>query len=53
MEHESFILRVIQLAITSGKKGNHTFGALLVHAGEVIATAENTEVTGEGTGTAS
>jgi tRNA(Arg) A34 adenosine deaminase TadA len=31
-----------ELAISAGKKGNHTFGALLVHQGKVILTAENT-----------
>ena len=50
MEHEPFIRKAIELAIASGKKGNHTFGAVLVHDGEIIATAENTEVTGEGYG---
>jgi len=50
MEHEQFIRKAIELAITSGKKGNYTFGAVLVHNGEIIATAENTEVTGDGYG---
>jgi len=50
MDHEPFIRQVIELAISSGKKGNHTFGALLVHEGQVIASAENTEVSGEGYG---
>jgi tRNA(Arg) A34 adenosine deaminase TadA len=50
VEHERFIRQAIELAITSGKKGNHTFGAVLVHDGQVIATAENTEMSGEGYG---
>jgi tRNA(Arg) A34 adenosine deaminase TadA len=50
VEHEQFIRKAIELAITSGKKGNHTFGAVLVHDGKIIATAENTEVTGDGYG---
>jgi tRNA(Arg) A34 adenosine deaminase TadA len=39
-----------RLAVTSGKKGNHTFGAVLVHGGEIVARAENTEVTGKSYG---
>jgi tRNA(Arg) A34 adenosine deaminase TadA len=50
MEHENFIRIAIELAITSGKKGNNSFGALLVYQNKVIATAENTEQTGEGYG---
>ena len=50
MEHEKFIREAIQLAVDSGKKGNHTFGTALVHQGKIIATAENTEVTGTGYG---
>jgi tRNA(Arg) A34 adenosine deaminase TadA len=50
MDHERFIRQAIDLAISSGEKGNHTFGAVLVHEGMVIARAENTEVTGEGYG---
>lgn len=40
--HEVFIRMTHELAISAGQKGNHTFGALLVHQGKVIATAENT-----------
>ena len=50
MEHEQFIRKAIEVAITSGKRGNNTFGAVLVHDGEIIATAENTEITGKGYG---
>ncbi len=48
MRHKQFIRECYSLAISSGKKGNHTFGAVLVHDGEIIETAENTEVTGGG-----
>lgn len=48
--HEPFIRQAIELAITAGKNGNHTFGAALVHEGQVIATAENTAITGTGYG---
>jgi len=50
LEHEQFIRNAIELAITSGKKGNDSFGAVLVHNGIIIATAENTVKTGEGYG---
>lgn len=50
MGHESFMRKAIELAVSSGKKGTHTFGAVLVHEGKIIATAENTEGTGEGYG---
>ena len=50
MDHERFIRKAIDLAIASGKKGNETFGAVLVHEGKVIATAENTQNTGQGYG---
>jgi tRNA(Arg) A34 adenosine deaminase TadA len=42
VDHEAFVRQCHQLAISAGKKGNHTFGAVLVHDGEIIATAENT-----------
>ena len=42
MEHETFIGKAIDLAITAGKKGNDSFGAVLVHKGEIIEAAENT-----------
>jgi tRNA(Arg) A34 adenosine deaminase TadA len=50
MEHETFVRKAIELAITSGKKGNDAFGAVLVHDGEVIETAENTSTTEPGFG---
>jgi tRNA(Arg) A34 adenosine deaminase TadA len=40
-EQEPFIKQCHELAISAGKRGNHTFGALLVHNGKVIMTAEN------------
>jgi tRNA(Arg) A34 adenosine deaminase TadA len=39
---ESCIRQCHELAIQAGTKGNHTFGALLVHKDKVILTAENT-----------
>jgi tRNA(Arg) A34 adenosine deaminase TadA len=42
MHHEGFIRQCLELAISAGKKGNHTFGALLVDEDQVILTAENT-----------
>jgi tRNA(Arg) A34 adenosine deaminase TadA len=50
MKHEKFIRKAIDLAISSGKKGNYTFGSVLVHQNKIIATAENSEQTGEGFG---
>lgn len=50
MEDEKFMRAAIELAIASGKKGNNTFGAVLVHNGEIVARAENTEITGSGYG---
>jgi len=50
MEHEAFIRKAYDLAISAGKKGNHTFGALLVKDGAVIACAENSVATGQGYG---
>ena len=40
--HELFIRECHALAINAGKKGNHTFGAVLVHDGKIIMRAENT-----------
>lgn len=41
-DHERFVRQAFDLAISSGKKGNHPFGAVLVHEGKTILTAENT-----------
>lgn len=43
--HEPFIRQAFELAISSGKKGNHPFGALLVYQNKVILTSENTVYT--------
>ena len=42
MDTERFIKRCYELAISAGKKGHDTFGAVLVHNGEIIEEAENT-----------
>ena len=42
MHHEHYIRHCYDLAISAGKKGYDTFGALLVHDGEIIESAENT-----------
>lgn len=42
MNHEAYIRRCYDLAISAGKKGYDTFGALLVHHGEILEQAENT-----------
>ncbi len=40
--HEKYIKRCYELAISAGKKGHDTFGAVLVSEGSIIAEAENT-----------
>lgn len=40
--HEKYMKRCYELAISAGKKGYDTFGAVLVHEGKIIAEAENT-----------
>ncbi len=42
MEHEKYIKRCYELAISAGKKGYDTFGALLVYNGRILEEAENT-----------
>ena len=42
MSRETYIRKCYDLAIRAGKKGYDTFGALLVHGGEVLEEAENT-----------
>ncbi len=39
--HEKYIKRCYELAISAGKKGYDTFGAVLVSKGNIIAEAEN------------
>jgi tRNA(Arg) A34 adenosine deaminase TadA len=41
-QHEKFMKRCYELAVSAGKKGYDTFGAVLVSGGEVLAEAENT-----------
>lgn len=40
-KHEKYMRRCYELAISAGKKGYDTFGAILVCDGEIIAEAEN------------
>lgn len=40
--HEKYIRRCYELAISAGKKGYDTFGAILVSEDKIIAEAENT-----------
>lgn len=40
--HEKYIKRCYELAISAGKKGYDTFGAILVNDGEILEEAENT-----------
>ncbi len=42
MSHDAYIRKCYDLAISAGKKGFDTFGALLVHNGDILETAENT-----------
>ncbi|MBR5344886.1 MAG: nucleoside deaminase [Clostridia bacterium] len=41
-EHEPYMKRCYELAVSAGKKGHDTFGAVLVHNGKIIEEAENT-----------
>ena len=41
-QYEPYIRRCYELAVEAGKKGFDTFGAVLVHEGQIIAEAENT-----------
>lgn len=42
MNYEKYMRRAYELAVSAGKKGFETFGALLVHNGEILEEAENT-----------
>ena len=42
MQHEKYMRRCYALAVRAGKKGFDTFGAVLVHHGEIVEEAENT-----------
>ena len=41
-KHEIYMKRCYELAISAGKKGYDTFGAILVSEDKIIAEAENT-----------
>ena len=45
MSHEKYIRKANQLAVQAVKKGNHPFGAVLVHDDKIIMEAENTVTT--------
>ena len=40
--HEKYIKRCYELAVSAGRKGHDTFGAVLVSEGRIIVEAENT-----------
>lgn len=40
-DQETYIRKCYELAISAGKRGYHTFGAILVHNGQIIEQAEN------------
>nr|MCR5530493.1 hypothetical protein [Lachnospiraceae bacterium] len=40
--HVKYMKHCYELAISAGKKGHDTFGAVLVHNGEILEEAENT-----------
>ena len=42
MDHEKYMKRCYELAVQAGKKGFDTFGAVLVHNGQILEEAENT-----------
>lgn len=42
MEYEKYMLRAYELAVSAGKKGFETFGAVLVYKDEILEEAENT-----------
>ena len=41
-EHEQYIRRCYELAISAGKKGHDTFGAIIVYKGTILQEAVNT-----------
>ncbi|MBD3305433.1 nucleoside deaminase [candidate division KSB3 bacterium] len=45
MQHDQFIREALALAKRAAQAGNEPFGALLVHNGEIIMTAQNTQTT--------
>ena len=42
-DHEKYMKRCYELAISAGKKGHDTFGAVLAYNGEILEEAENTD----------
>ena len=42
MDNEKYMKHCYELAVQAGKKGFDTFGAVLVHDGEIVEEAENT-----------
>ena len=42
MNNEDYIRKCYELAVSAGKKGHESFGAVLVHNGEILEEAENT-----------
>ena len=42
MEYEKYMRRAYELAVSAGKKGFETFGAVLANNGEILEEAENT-----------
>lgn len=46
--HENYMKRCYELAISAGKKGYDTFGAVLVSDNQIVAEAENTSDYEEG-----
>lgn len=48
MDKERFIRRCYELAVSAGKKGFDTFGAVLVHNGQILEEAENRADYGNG-----
>ena len=41
-QHETIMRRCYELAVSAGKKGHDTFGAVMVHDGQILEEAENT-----------
>ena len=41
-KHVKYMKRCYELAVSAGKKGHDTFGAVLVHDGKILEEAENT-----------
>ena len=43
MEHEKYIKRCYELAVSAGKKGYDTFGALIVYNEKILEEEKNTD----------